>query len=162
DRVDKLQQALQAAGVRVWRDTKDLWPGQDWRKMIRRAITDNALVFIACFSTHSAARTTSYQNEELLLAIEQLRQRQPDDPRLIPVRFDECEVPDLDIGAGRTLASIQRADLFGDRCEAQMKKLVAMVQALLKQISPSQDAAEQATTPALKLELVDVKWTLRQ
>ena len=49
-RVDRLQRALEAAGVRVWRDTADLWPGEDWRAKIRQAIVDGALVFIACFS----------------------------------------------------------------------------------------------------------------
>lgn len=161
-RVDELHHALEAAGVRVWRDTEDLWPGQDWREMIRRAITSNALVFIACFSTHSIARTTTYQNEELVLAIEQLRQRRPDDPWLIPIRFDECQVPDRDIGAGRTLTSIQRADLFGDRREAQINKLVATVQRMLQQAPPSQDAGEQTTAPAVTLELVKTRWALRQ
>ena len=141
--VDKLQQTLEAADVRVWRDTEDLWPGQDWRKMIRRAITDDALVFIACFSSQNLAKEKSYQNEELALAIEQLRLRKPDDPWLIPVRFDECKVPDLDIGGGRTLASIQRADLFGDRYEEQMKRLVTSVQRLLGQHPPGQDAKEK-------------------
>jgi TIR domain-containing protein len=46
---DRVQQVLEAAGVPVWRDTADLWPGQDWRAEIRRAITSDALVFIACF-----------------------------------------------------------------------------------------------------------------
>jgi hypothetical protein len=96
-RVDELQRTLEAAGVPVWRDTADLWPGQDWREMIRRAITDNALVFIACFSKQSVARKKSYQNEEFVLAVDQLRQRQPDTPWLIPVRFDDCEVPDRDL-----------------------------------------------------------------
>jgi TIR domain len=141
--VDHLQRNLQAAGVPVWRDTADLWPGQDWRRMIRRAITDNALVFIACFSSQSLAKKKSYQNEELALAVEQLRQRQPDDPWLIPVRFDDCEVPDLDIGAGRTLASIERADLFGDRYEQQMRRLVVFVQRLLGQHPPDQDAKDK-------------------
>lgn len=27
--VDSLQRTLEAAGVRVWRDTADLWPGED-------------------------------------------------------------------------------------------------------------------------------------
>jgi len=81
--------------------------------MIRRAITDDALVFIACFSHKSLARNKSYQNEELTVAIEQLRSRRPDVPWLIPVRFDDCEIPDYDIGPGRTLRSIHRADLFG-------------------------------------------------
>jgi hypothetical protein len=139
-RVDRLQRALEAAGVPVWRDTADLWPGQDWRKKIRRAITDNALVFIACFSSQSVARKKSYQNEELALAIEQLRLRQPDDPWLIPIRLDDCNVPDLDIGASRTLGSIQRADLFGDRYEAQMRRLIEIVKQLLAQSPPDREA----------------------
>ena len=88
-RVDQLQQILQAAGIPVWRDTADLWPGEDWRTKIRRAITDNALVFIACFSRASLARGKTYQNEELTLAIEQLRMHSPDDPWLIPIRLNE-------------------------------------------------------------------------
>ena len=42
--VDQLQRTLEAAGVSVWRDTADLWPDEDWRTKIRRAITDDALV----------------------------------------------------------------------------------------------------------------------
>jgi hypothetical protein len=138
--VDQLQQALEAAGISVWRDTEALWPGEDWRQKIRHAITDNALVFIACFSSHSAARAKSYQNEELLLAIDQLQQRRPDDPWLIPVRFDDCPMSDYDLGGGRTLASIQRADLFGDRYEEQMKRLGTSIQRLLGQRPAAQDA----------------------
>jgi TIR domain len=131
DRVDKLQRTLQAAGIPVWRDSADLWPGEDWRIMIRRAITDNALVFMACFSRASLARGKSYQNEELTLAIEQLRLRSPHDPWLIPVRFDRCEIPDRDIGGGRTLTSIQRADLFGRGAEESAARLTASVLRIL-------------------------------
>ena len=115
----------------MWRDTADLWPGEDWRVIIRRAITDNALVFVACFSHASLARGKSYQNEELTLAIEQLRLRPPQNPWLIPVRFDECEIPDRDIGGGRTLTSIQRADLFGKRTNESAARLVASVLRIL-------------------------------
>jgi hypothetical protein len=129
--VDRLQRVLEAAGIRVWRDTDDLWPGEDWRARIRHAITDNALAFIACFSSNSVGRETSYQNEELMLAIEQLRLRRPGDPWLIPVRLDDCAIPDVDIGGGRTLASIQRADLFGDRHHEGVARLVAAVLRIL-------------------------------
>ena len=88
-----------------------------WRRKFRQAIQEDALVFIACFSQRSLARKTSFQNEELTWAIEQLRRRRPDDPWLIPVRFSDCDIPDLDIGADRTLRSIQRADLFGERSD---------------------------------------------
>jgi CheY-like chemotaxis protein/DNA-binding XRE family transcriptional regulator len=127
DQVDRLQHRLEEAGIRVWRDTADLWPGEDWRTKIRQAILDDALVFIACFSRQSLARARSYQNEELTLAIEQLRRRNPEDPWLIPVRFDDCDIPERDIGAGRMLTSIQRVDLFGDRSDRQISRLLAAI-----------------------------------
>lgn len=138
--VDRLKNALEAAGIQVWRDTDQIMPGQDWSSVIRRAVQQDALVFLACFSSRSAARLTTYQNEELILAIEQFRQRRPGAPWLIPVRFDDCEVPDWDIGAGRTLTSIQQADLFGSRAEDGMARLVTSVLRLL-------DLPQGATTP---------------
>ena len=132
DEVDALQEVLEDAGIPVWRDTSSLWPGEDWRAKIRQAISRDALVFIACFSSRSAARQLSYQNEELMLAIDQLRRRQPDAPWLIPVRFDDCEVPDFEIGAGRTLAAINRADLFGADHERAARRLVEAVRRLLR------------------------------
>jgi hypothetical protein len=128
--VDRLQRTLEAAGIPVWRDTADLWPGENWRAKVRYAISENALAFIACFSSRSLARQRSYQNEELLLAVDQLRQRRPDDPWLIPVRFDDCEIPDLDLGGGRTLASLQRSDLFGDRDVGAARLVVAVLRIL--------------------------------
>jgi uncharacterized protein YukE len=130
--VDWLADKLKAAGIPVWRDTADLWPGEDWRAKIRQAITDDALVFIACFSKRSLARTKTYQNEELILAIEQLRSRRPEDPWLIPVRFSDCEIPDRDIGAGRTLKSLQRTDLFGKRADEGAARVVATVLRMLQ------------------------------
>lgn len=125
--VDRLQRVLQHAGIPVWRDTTQLWPGQDWRAQIRGAITGDALVFLVCFSQASLSRTMSYQNEELVLAIEQLRLRPADDSWLIPVRFDDCQIPDRDIGAGRTLGSIHRADLFGEGYDRNASRLVEAI-----------------------------------
>jgi len=151
--VDGLQSELEAAGVKVWRDTAELWPGQDWRAEIREAITGNAVVFIACFSSRSVAREASYQNEELLLAIEQLRLRQPGHPWFIPVRFDDCHVPDLELGGGRTLASIQRVDLFGPDRRAAIRRLVSVVTWHLGEQTPTMHppdsvADEAAPAPA--------------
>jgi TIR domain len=128
---DQLQQVLEDNGIQVWRDTDALWPGQDWRAVIRRAITDDALAFLACFSSNSVNRDKSYQYEELNLAIDQLRQRRPGVSWLIPVRFDECAIPDFDLGGGRTLSSIQQSDLFGDRAEQSTARLVAVIQHIL-------------------------------
>jgi molecular chaperone DnaK (HSP70) len=129
--VDKLQHLLETAGLQVWRDTADLWPGEDWRAKIRRAITKDSLVFLACFSANSSSRRVTYQNEELVLAIDQIRLRRPGEPWLIPVRFDASDIPDLDIGGGRTLASIQRVDLFGSSYDHQATRLIESVQRVL-------------------------------
>jgi len=144
DEVDALQRTLEAAGIPVWRDTASLWPGENWHAKIRDAITRDALVFIACFSCHSAARRKSYMNEELLLAIDQLRLRQPDDPWLIPVRFDDCRIPDFELGPGRTLTSINRADLFGPSRDQAAARLVVAVQQLLRRPSPRPPEPEGA------------------
>jgi tetratricopeptide (TPR) repeat protein len=127
DRVDELEAVLRGAGVRVWRDTADLWPGQDWRVHVRRAITEEAVVFLACFSSRGLARRARFQNEELVWAVDQVRRRSAGDPWLIPVRFDDCLLPNLDLGAGRTLAGIQRADLFGEQAAAATDRLVTAV-----------------------------------
>lgn len=142
DRVDQLQAVLERAGIPVWRDTADLWPGQDWREHIQRAITDNALAFIACFSRNSTGRPASYQNEELRVAIEQLQLRRPDDPWIIPVRFDDCDIPDRDLGGGRQLAAIQRADLFGAQADHAAARLVAVVRRILER-----DVGDAAARP---------------
>ncbi len=137
---DRLQGALEAAGIPVWRDIANIQPGDDWRRNVRHAITNGSAVFIACFSGASVNRSVSYQNEELTQAIELMRQRRPDDPWLIPVRFDDCKIPDLDIGAGRTLSSIHSVDLFGDRSSDGVARLIAAVLRIL--------ARGQSTVPA--------------
>lgn len=128
---DRLQRILEQAGLPVWRDTAQLWPGQDWRSEIRHAIADDALIFLACFSSSSVSRATSYQNEELTLAIEQVRLRPADRSWLIPVRLDDCQIPHRDLGGGRTLASIQRADLFGDSNDRNATRLVEAIRRIL-------------------------------
>lgn len=131
DNANRLQQALEAAGIWVWRDSADIRPGEEWRTAIRRAITHEALVFIACFSRRSVALEESYQNEELYLAAEQLRARRRDDVWLISVRFDDCEIPDFDIGRGETLDAIQWVDLFGNDFEKGSSRLVETIQHVL-------------------------------
>lgn len=127
DQVDRVQRLLEAAGILVWRDTESLWPGEDWRIKIRQAITANSLAVVACFSQQSETKASTFQREELLLAIDQLRLRQPDRPWLIPVRFSDCSLPQYDLGGGRTLDSLQRVDLFGDGWELGSARLVSGV-----------------------------------
>lgn len=131
ERVDRLAQLLTDAGIRVWRDTENLWPGQDWKIQIREAITSGTLAFVACFSDSSERRATTYQNEEIILAVEQMRLRPPGRSWLIPVRFSECAIPEYDLGTGRTLRSLQRVDLFDGVWEPKSTRLVAAIVTIL-------------------------------
>jgi hypothetical protein len=130
-RADRLQAILEAAGIRVWRDTSDLWPGTDWKLHIKDAITNGSFAFLACFSEHSASRSRSYQNEELVLAVEQMRLRAPGVAWLLPVRFANCDIPPFDLGANRTLDSLQFIDLYGDQWERGASRLVGAVTRIL-------------------------------
>jgi hypothetical protein len=129
--VDQLERALTGAGIPVWRDKASLWPGDEWEIAIRQAIETGALAFVYCFSRSGLTRPR-YQNVELTLAIDQLRRRLPGQSWFFPIRFDDCDIPAIDIGGGRTLASFHRADLFGDACENETTRLIAAVLRVLR------------------------------
>jgi tetratricopeptide (TPR) repeat protein len=129
--VARLHLALEASGIRVWRDAANIWPGQDWKLEVRNAIADGSLAFVACFSANSMRREKSYQNEELILAAEEMRLRTPGRSWLIPVRFSECEIPPFDLGAGRTFRSLQFIDLFGDSVAPGTSRLISAVLRIL-------------------------------
>jgi hypothetical protein len=142
EQVDSLERILEAAYLPVWRDTNDLWPGQDWKSKIREAIKNGALAFIACFSSNSVGKPKTFMNEELVLAVEQIRLMQPGHVWLIPVRLDDCQLLEYDLGAGRTLESIQRIDLFGPKREENISRVVRAVLGVLGQseLSPATEA----------------------
>ena len=148
ERVDRLQEALVAAGIKVWRDTDNLRPGQDWKIEISQAISNGSLAFIACLSGNTARREKSYQNEELILAAEQMRLRRPDMTWLIPVRFDDCDIPRFDLGAGRTLSSLQSVDLFGDQWQHGTERLITTVLSMPNQ-PPAAHGTASAATPGV-------------
>lgn len=127
-----LQEILEGAGIPVWRDTSSLLPGDNWPEKVRTAIAHEALFCLICFSSASSARGKGYQNEEIVQAIEQLRLRHSGETWLIPARFDECEIPDLSLGAGRTLAAIHCADLFGSRYDEEAAKLIEVISRRLR------------------------------
>lgn len=109
--VDRFCQDLKSFGIEVWLDRDEIYPGTFWAEAIRKAIQNGAF-FIACFSKEYRDRAKTHMNEELTLAIEELRLRDTGKPWLIPVKLNECEIPDRDIGAGKTLRSLQVVSLY--------------------------------------------------
>jgi HEAT repeat protein len=108
-----LVQSLESFGIDVWLDKNKIKPGQLWEDAIKEAISSGDY-FIACFSDNYNSRIKSYMNEELILAIDELRQRPSDRSWFIPVRLTECDIPNRRIGAGQTLRSIQWVDVYND------------------------------------------------
>ena len=131
DKVDKLSRLLRAATIPVWIDRTQLAPGDDWKAKIRQAIQSGSIVFLTCFSDQSRGRDSSVQNEEITLAVDEFRKRPPGQTWLIPVRFDDGEVPEWDLGAGRTLRNLHYADLFGDTYDQHVIQLVVRIQEVM-------------------------------
>jgi hypothetical protein len=83
---------LVEAGIEPWMDTKDLLPGQDWAFATNEAIK-NADFFIACLSKQSVNKR-GYLQRELRQAQELWNEKLQEDIYLIPLRLDDCELPD--------------------------------------------------------------------
>ena len=111
--VDRLAERLRSNGMNVWLDRDSIEPGRRWRDVIREAIA-NGSYFVACFSKEYNQRGKTYMNEELVLAISELRQRPPTQSWFIPVLLNDTDIPDHEIGAAQTLRDIQALPLYRD------------------------------------------------
>src|SRR5205085_7640106 len=87
--IDQLATDLRALGVEGWLDRERILPGQRWKDAIRNAIQKGDF-FICCFSANYESRDKSYMNEELTLAIDELRQYTADRTWFIPVMLSPC------------------------------------------------------------------------
>ena len=108
--VDWLVLGLYRHGIDTWTDRNQLCPGVWWKPDIRKAIQDG-VSFLACFSPKAVTQKRSYMYEEIIIAIETLRQMPLDSNWFIPVVLEDCEIPAWDIGAGHTLRDLQWVDL---------------------------------------------------
>jgi hypothetical protein len=125
EQVDRLISDLEKNGVHVWLDRKDIKPGSRWKDAIRDAIRQGDF-FIACFSKEYVSKNKTYMNEELALAIEELRQYGTDREWFIPVILSECEIPNRTIGPGETLQDIQHVLLYED-WEGGIKRIISVI-----------------------------------
>lgn len=127
EKVGQLHNALKERGIKTWLDREALQPGQRWKQAIKEAIKEGAF-FLACFSSAYRDRPKTYMNEELALAIDELRLRPMDRAWFIPVRLDQCEVPDRLIGGGESLRDLQWLDL-SENWETGIESLAKVLKA---------------------------------
>jgi hypothetical protein len=91
EKVDDLLRKLKSKGIRTWLDRQDIVAGE-WRQSIKRGLRQSNF-FLACLSQNTAQRGEVLQYE-YDSALEIQRDRLEGDIYLIPVRLEECEVPE--------------------------------------------------------------------
>ncbi len=111
--VTRLYHRLKENGYIPWLDQEDLLPGQDWKSEIRKAIKESD-VFIACLSKQSVAKQ-GYVQKEFKMALNLYAEKPSDSIYLIPVRLDECHIPELRQDEyGVSLRNIHWLDFFSE------------------------------------------------
>ncbi len=91
--VFEIYNRLKEVGYKPWLDKKNLIPGQKWRSEISKAIKDSH-IFIACLSKCSIAKR-GFVQKEFRMALSQAAELPSESIYIIPVRLDDCEIPDL-------------------------------------------------------------------
>jgi hypothetical protein len=92
EKVEDLYQKLSDAGFKPWMDKKDILPGEKWKPCIQRAIRRSDF-FLACLSANSVSKR-GYLQKEIKDALDIWQEKLDSDIYLIPVRLEDCEVPE--------------------------------------------------------------------
>lgn len=124
DRVRELYRKLKNEGYKPWLDKLDLMPGIQWKNEIPRAIR-NSTLFIACLSATSVQKR-GYVQSEFRLALRQAADIPANEIYIIPLKFDECQIPDLEqADYGVKLSDYQGLDYWE---EGAFDRLVAAIE----------------------------------
>jgi|GEM_PF-5986038 len=121
----KLYEHLKKAGYKPWIDEHDLIAGQNWRSVIPKEIEKSQL-FIACLSKLSIAKE-GYLQDEFKMAFNKFASMQHNSIYFIPLRLDECEIPDLRQDEyGLNIKDIQWIDYWKTDGFAKLEKAISV------------------------------------
>ncbi len=104
-KVRELYRYLRRRGIRPWFDEIDLVGGQDWQVEIPKALATSDAIII-CLTKNSVDKE-GYIQKEIKFALDKALEMPEGRIFLIPVRFEECEVP-------FSLSRYQWVDLFDE------------------------------------------------
>lgn len=90
-KVRQLYQRLQKEGFNLWLDKEDLFPGQDWRREVDKAINRSDIALF-CFSPTSA-RPGSVIQREVRYALDLADEQAEGAIFIIPIMLEECDLP---------------------------------------------------------------------
>jgi hypothetical protein len=92
--VREVYHRLQAIdGFEPWLDEEDLLPGQDWDYEIKQVLKTSD--FILIFLSRISVAKRGYVQREMKLALDAWQELPEEMIHTIPVRLDDCDVPDL-------------------------------------------------------------------
>jgi formylglycine-generating enzyme required for sulfatase activity len=129
-------------GFEPWLDEEDLLAGQDWTREVPRALqkSDFILVF---FSRNSVAKR-GYVQREMKLALDALQEVPEGTIHTIPVRIDDCEVPE-------SFQHYHYANLFAPN---GFDRIVRAIRAELAKRPATDSALEPTFTNSIGMEFV--------
>jgi hypothetical protein len=90
--VENLYRRLSDAGFKPWMDKKDILPGERWQSRIPKAIRRSDF-FLACLSAKSVDKR-GFLQKEIRDALDIWREMLDSDIYLIPVRLEDCGMPE--------------------------------------------------------------------
>ena len=112
-KVRELYRYLKKRGIQPWFDEEDLVGGQDWQVEIPKALATSDAIII-CLTKNSVDKE-GYIQKEIKFALDKALEMPEGRIFLIPVKFEECEVP-------FTLSRYQWVDLTVESGYAKMMK----------------------------------------
>jgi formylglycine-generating enzyme required for sulfatase activity len=125
-----LYHRLKAAGVNPWIDQEDLLPGVKWRTAIEKAMLE-ADCFLLCLSPRSSNRR-GFLQREINTALDLWEERMQDDIYFIPLRLEECDIPER-------VDEFQCVNFFEDRgWDRLLKALHAQAERLGRKLPEAQ------------------------
>ena len=152
-KVRELYHQLEAEGFSPWLDVEDLIPGQNWRIAIPKAIK-SAGIFLACLSKNSTSKR-GYVQREFRAALSTYAELPPESIYLIPVRLDDCAVPDLQLPELElNLRDLHWVDLFEP---AGFERLTAAIKLTLLPSAPPGGLA-MPSTPFEIFKSINAPW----
>ena len=89
---DKLYDFLENYGYKPWLDKRKLLPGQLWKLEIQKALKDANYVILLL--SEISVQKRGYVQREFKYALEYFEEKLEDDIYLIPLKINNCEVPE--------------------------------------------------------------------
>jgi hypothetical protein len=154
-KVRDLYRYLRRRGIKPWFDEIELVGGQDWQVEIPKALATSDAIII-CLTKNSVDKE-GYIQKEIKFALDKALEMPEGRIFLIPVRFEECEVP-------FSLSRYQWVDLLDEAGYARMMKALkfraaqlqrSTVELPLKDIEGEKLALEKATYEKQKRKAVE-------